>query len=293
MGYFHSRLSQAKQQETVQTHVSAAPMSFAPGSSCGSLVLLLPHTEQEWKSLFPEIQNDNIDNYGVDYNSMTDFPYFEDGDVHIIITGSRQYQLHSAVLRSNSPVLARLLNEDNAARLSSKAIKRGATVKFRIIMTDNTADDGGLPYTLKTVPLNEEGKPTEHRIVGLDLENGRVVPSEVLAYESVFSALYNASIDLGDFETDGMVHVLTRVWSVVDAAEQLQCVCTSTASLIFETNSYSDPRRHARHRGYPPCHRPAPPAIDCILPLAMAESRLQDQLPPSLPRVPHSCCGPI
>ncbi|KAI6860743.1 hypothetical protein KC338_g6845 [Hortaea werneckii] len=206
-------------------------MSFAPGSSFGSLVLLLPHTEQEWKSLFPEIQNDNIDNYGVDYNSMTDFPYFEDGDVHIIITGSRQYQLHSAVLRSNSPVLARLLNEDNAARLSSKAIKRGATVKFRIIMTDNTADDGGLPYTLKTVPLNEEGKPTEHRIVGLDLENGRVVPSEVLAYESVFSALYNASIDLGDFETDGMVHVLTRVWSVVDAAEQLRCTHVVTHAI--------------------------------------------------------------
>lgn len=95
-------------------------------------------------------------------------------------------------------------------------------------MTGNTARDEGPRYSLKAVPLNEDGKPTEHRIVSLDLENGRVVPSEVLAYEAVFSALYNAAIDLGDFETDGMVHVLTRVWTVVDAAEQLQCVCTST-----------------------------------------------------------------
>ncbi|KAI7340838.1 hypothetical protein KC315_g469 [Hortaea werneckii] len=162
---------------------------------------------------------------------MASFPHFEDGDVHIIITGSRQYHLHSAVLRSNSPVLARLLNEENAARLSNKAIRRGATVRFRIVMTDNTTRDGGLPYALKAVPLNEEGKPTEHQIVGLDLENGRVVPAEVLAYESVFSALYNAPIDLGDFETDGMVHVLTRVWSVVDAAEQLQCTHVVTHAI--------------------------------------------------------------
>ncbi|KAI7203424.1 hypothetical protein KC316_g700 [Hortaea werneckii] len=161
---------------------------------------------------------------------MASFPHFEDGDAHIIITGSRQYQLHSAVLKSNSPVLARLLNE-NAARLSNRAIKRGATVRFRIMMTHNTTRDGGLAYTLKPVPLNEEGKPTEHQIVGLDLENGRVVPSEVLAYESVFSALYNAPIDLGDFETDGMVHVLTRVWSVVNAAERLQCTHVVTHAI--------------------------------------------------------------
>ncbi|RMY24890.1 hypothetical protein D0867_01079 [Hortaea werneckii] len=167
----------------------------------------------------------------VDYNSMASFPHFEDGDVHIIITGSRQYHLHSAVLRSNSPVMARLLNEENAARLSNRAIRRGATVRFRIVMTDSTTRDGGLPYTLKAVPLNEEGKPTEHRIVGLDLENGRVIPAEVLAYESVFSALYNAPIDLGDFETDGMVHVLTGVWSVVDAAEQLQCTHVVTHAI--------------------------------------------------------------
>lgn len=205
-------------------------MSFAPGSSPGSLVILSPHTEKAIRNLFPEIHDDNTNNDRGDYNSMAGFPHFEDGDVHIIITGSRQYQLHSAVLRSNSPVLARLLNEDNAARLSNRAIRRGVTVRFRIIMTDRTARDGGPPYALKTVPLNEEGKPSEHQTVGLDLENGRVVPSEVLAYESVFSALYNAPIDLGDFETDGMVHVLTRVWSVVDAAEQLQCVCISAYS---------------------------------------------------------------
>lgn len=57
---------------------------------------------------------------------MSRWPVLSDRDVKIVITGSRQYELHSTVLKfaSLNSRIAKLLNNAYAANLSSKAIKR-------------------------------------------------------------------------------------------------------------------------------------------------------------------------
>ncbi|TKA25308.1 hypothetical protein B0A50_06212 [Salinomyces thailandicus] len=155
---------------------------------------------------------------------MNNFPDFQDGDVRVIISGSRQYQLHSAILKSNSPVFAELLDDENAARLSSKAIKRGVRTRFRIIMVENTSNEHIISHTLQTIPLDENGRPITPQAVPLDLENGRVIPTDILAYDSVLSALYNVPIDLGDAMTNDMADIVSKVSPLVDVAEYLGCV---------------------------------------------------------------------
>lgn len=183
----------------------------------------LPATDQTPCSdlkLNNERQNNNITIIII----MNNFPDFQDGDVRVIISGSRQYQLHSAILKSNSPVFAELLDDENAARLSSKAIKRGVRTRFRIIMVENTSNEHIISHTLQTIPLDENGRPITPQAVPLDLENGRVIPTDILAYDSVLSALYNVPIDLGDAMTNDMADIVSKVSPLVDVAEYLGCV---------------------------------------------------------------------
>ena len=63
-------------------------------------------------------------------NASGNFPDFTDGDVRIVLSGSRQYQLHSTVLKNISPVLSEQLHQNYAAKLCSKAIKRNVTTRF-------------------------------------------------------------------------------------------------------------------------------------------------------------------
>ncbi len=63
------------------------------------------------------------------------FPKFVDGDVLINLSSSRTYYLHSGVLRRNSTILAKLLDDSHAAVLSSKAKKEGVTMRFRLDLT--------------------------------------------------------------------------------------------------------------------------------------------------------------
>ena len=108
------------------------------------------------------------------------FPHFNDGDLLIILNGSRQYQLHSTMLRSISSRIKGLCSMQGGANLTSKAIKRGTVVRFRMHMVANDGEDkdvpDSIPSILVTIPLNSEGKPTIPCSVGLDLENGVVVP---------------------------------------------------------------------------------------------------------------------
>ena len=105
----------------------------------------------------------------------TDFPLFRDGDVRIVITGFRQYHLHSSILKEISPVMRELLSEDYAAKLSSKAIKKGVTTRHRLIAVKNPDPDPYEPdveIVLEPVVLDEEGKSHHPQPIGLDLENG-------------------------------------------------------------------------------------------------------------------------
>ncbi|KAK4540105.1 hypothetical protein LTR36_009770 [Oleoguttula mirabilis] len=159
------------------------------------------------------------------------FPQFGDGDVRVVISGSRQYQLHSSVLKSISPTLRELLADQWGAKLNSKAIKRGITVRFRLLMVDNQEETGTITHVLEPIPVDEDGKPAVANAMSLDLENGRVVDPIILAYHSVLGAFYNIPIELGDFEADPMSHILVNASYIIDVAEYLQCVHIITRSI--------------------------------------------------------------
>jgi hypothetical protein len=108
--------------------------------------------------------------------AQTNFPEFADGDVRIVITGSRQYKLHSTILKSVSPLMQELLTDDIAAPLCSTAIKKEkATLRFRLDLTrippDNTQK---VPFIFDVVPLDKYAKPIVHKPIPLDLENGMI-----------------------------------------------------------------------------------------------------------------------
>lgn len=105
------------------------------------------------------------------------FPTFRDGDVKIIISGGRQYQLHKSTLKNSSPRLQELLSDANTATLSNKAKKKGVVVTNILRASVNPcADEWNVATILEPVELDEEGRPISKQKVGLDLENGMTVP---------------------------------------------------------------------------------------------------------------------
>jgi hypothetical protein len=62
----------------------------------------------------------------------SDFPMFDDGDVLVVLSANRQYQLHARTLRMHSDLFRRLLAEEHSTKLSSRAKKEGVKVQFRI-----------------------------------------------------------------------------------------------------------------------------------------------------------------
>jgi len=186
-----------------QNHHSAGETNFAPGSSWGVVTQGQPIPGFYHASPYLDIQQ-----HTMAHNSV--FPAFTDGDVHITITGSRQYTLHSTILKNCSPVMVQLLDEQWAAKLSAKAVKRGATIKHRLIMVDDNDDESSIAYVLEPVQVNDEGKAVTHHPIGLDLENGRVVSPTVLVRHQ------NATRGL----TDGCYRPITQ-FSALSTTSQL------------------------------------------------------------------------
>lgn len=65
-------------------------------------------------------------------SSISDFPKFADGDVVVVLTSGKAYQLHATVMRRNSTLFAEMLTENRAAQLLPKAKKEGVTVRYRM-----------------------------------------------------------------------------------------------------------------------------------------------------------------
>lgn len=106
------------------------------------------------------------------------FPTFRDGDVLIIITGSRQYQLHKSILANCSPLFKKILSDEYTAVLPKKALKKGAVTTNMVFGVPNEGEDQDyLPdITLAPVKVTEDGRHISDRNIGLDLENGMPVP---------------------------------------------------------------------------------------------------------------------
>jgi hypothetical protein len=72
----------------------------------------------------------------------SDFPKFKDGDVCIVISASRIYQLHSHTLRRLSPYFSRELGLFPGAKLTAAAKRDGAT-PYRFELNRNDPEDIG------------------------------------------------------------------------------------------------------------------------------------------------------
>lgn len=116
------------------------------------------------------------------------FPRFSDGDVLIVLSGSRQYVLHSAILRNVSPTLSELLQEQYTAKLRKQAVKRRAP-RFRLQLrgvSGNVQEDSLEKYTLDRVELDADGNPVDGRAAPLDLENGKSVGPKFVVSSCAF-----------------------------------------------------------------------------------------------------------
>jgi hypothetical protein len=77
----------------------------------------------------------------MDAPRMDQFPKYDDGDVSIVVSSTRIYQLHSSVLRRNSPYFEKAL-EAPGARLTSKARQEGlAAYRFELVSSGH-GDNG-------------------------------------------------------------------------------------------------------------------------------------------------------
>jgi hypothetical protein len=77
----------------------------------------------------------------MDTPRMEQFPKYDDGDVSIVVSSTRIYQLHSSVLRRNSPYFEEALRNPGA-RLTSKARQEGlAAYRFELV-TRGPGDNG-------------------------------------------------------------------------------------------------------------------------------------------------------
>lgn len=117
-----------------------------------------------------------------------EFPQFPNGDTLIVISASRRYKLHSAILASSSSLLASLINQYAPPRLSKGAEEKNITVRFRFTLALNEEQGAFIPgpdsafeqpmYLLKRQVIAPNGAVDRPVItpLGHDNENGRVVP---------------------------------------------------------------------------------------------------------------------
>jgi hypothetical protein len=68
----------------------------------------------------------------MEHTRSSEFPQYEDGDVAIIVTPLKTYQLHSGILRRYSHYFAEILAEEQAVNLTNKAKKDGVTTRYRL-----------------------------------------------------------------------------------------------------------------------------------------------------------------
>ncbi|KAF2725359.1 hypothetical protein K431DRAFT_101205 [Polychaeton citri CBS 116435] len=159
------------------------------------------------------------------------FPYFLDGDTQIIVSGARQFKLHSSVLCRGSPYFARLLTTDSASSLSKIALKKGVTTRYRLVL-QRPDDDGSFVgsddldhINFKLVELNDQGNPISRDPMPLDIYNGRKVPEYYDHIEQVLAAMYGKPLDIGAADDpDGIRPIITKAVGVKKVAEDLECI---------------------------------------------------------------------
>ena len=70
------------------------------------------------------------------FEKSNKFPKFRDGDVTLVLSTGRVYQLHAGVLRRSSEFFSKILTEENGAILTPKAKHAGVTIRYRLDLVD-------------------------------------------------------------------------------------------------------------------------------------------------------------
>jgi hypothetical protein len=81
----------------------------------------------------------------------SEFPRFSDGDVQVVISSAKIYQLHSVTLRRSSAYFAYLLDSEAPADLCSPARKAGRSVRYRFELARPVAPGSGVGVFHRTV----------------------------------------------------------------------------------------------------------------------------------------------
>ncbi|KAF2019776.1 hypothetical protein BU24DRAFT_386885 [Aaosphaeria arxii CBS 175.79] len=139
-------------------------------------------------------------------------------DVEVVLTHDRRFKFHASVLARNSPLLAGMLTELKAARLSKKAKDAGIKVRWMIKLSHPPHGDD--PGELQSVELDTMGVPLEPLRPLIINENGRIPTLALDYYEAIFNAFYNREIPLRE---DDMTTVLHDVVEILKFAEYLDC----------------------------------------------------------------------
>ncbi|KAL2352402.1 hypothetical protein BJ546DRAFT_207791 [Cryomyces antarcticus] len=148
------------------------------------------------------------------------FPKFTDGDTRIVISSSKQYHLHSSILRMHSTSFAAALVPENAAALSKKAEKEGINTRFHLEL-DQESDPTTGQRALILVALDDHARPLHHSNLLPNVENGRVPDPVYGHYDTVLRALYNQPPTPN--ETD-IGAILREAMGLIEVAENLSCV---------------------------------------------------------------------
>jgi len=143
------------------------------------------------------------------------FPRFRDADVEVVISPTRRYELHVGVLRRSSTLFADLLRRDGP-KLSKKALDRGVTIRYRLVLE---AISGG--FRFRCVELDQHGKTIDNSHVGCWNENGKISPPQFDHYHMLLSALYN--LDLGVDRTS-VGSVMRDTLGILQVAEEIGSV---------------------------------------------------------------------
>jgi hypothetical protein len=78
----------------------------------------------------------------------SEFPKYSDGDVIIMFTSNRVYQLHAHMLRSRSSFFNTLLHPSNAREIIGKASKK-TPVRYRVEYVPDPGEDQSDAGTFK------------------------------------------------------------------------------------------------------------------------------------------------
>ena len=179
-------------------------------------------------------------------SKVNKFPNFRDGDVLVVISPRNTYQLHARTLRLHSPIFARMLSEENAAQLGSRAKKEGITTRWRIDLklppeSASEANGWGELFPRVTRPvassrpshsetltklqkLDERGRAPSSN-TNPDIDAGLVQEPTYKHYDNILRAFYSEPLQLNHKQIRFAVQ---DCHAVIDIAERLQCMSIVT-----------------------------------------------------------------